>query len=85
MALGLIGGWAIASLVALGLQCERPDPWRFGPNRCVNQQALYLILALTHMLLDIIVICLPVTLLWQIQIMQQRRYYISALFVIRIL
>ena len=85
LALGLIGAWVIAALVALGLQCDHPDRWNLGPDHCVDQYALIVALAVIHMVLDVAMICLPVVLLWQIQIIQQRRYHISALFAMRIL
>lgn len=83
--LGLICGWAVAALFALGLQCEQPSPWDSNHGRCVNQYALYVILGVTHILLDLAVIALPVALLWQVQIPRQKRFNISALFASRIL
>ena len=82
--LGLIAAWVVVALLALGLQCGPPTPWASSPGRCVDQYALYVSLAVVHMLLDLAVISLPITLLWQIQIIQQRRFHISALFAIRI-
>ena len=35
--MGVIGLWAIASMIALGLQCDRPRPWKFTPGKCVDQ------------------------------------------------
>ncbi|OQE29828.1 hypothetical protein PENSTE_c002G10402 [Penicillium steckii] len=83
--LGLICGWAVAALFALGLQCEQPSPWDSSHGRCVNQYALYVILGVTHTLLDLAVIALPVALLWQVQIPRRKRFNISALFASRIL
>ncbi|OGE54603.1 hypothetical protein PENARI_c006G03754 [Penicillium arizonense] len=83
--LGLIGAWALAALVALGVQCDQPHPWSFSPERCLNQHALYISLAAFHMLLDMCVIGLPVTLLHQVQIIQWKRHHISALFAMRVL
>ncbi|KAJ5510690.1 hypothetical protein N7453_002793 [Penicillium expansum] len=45
--LGLIGAWALAALIALGKQCDEPQPWNSSPERCVNQEALYIV-ALLH-------------------------------------
>jgi len=83
--LGLICGWAVAALFALGLQCERPSPWDSSQGRCVNQYAMYVILGVAHMLLDLAVIALPIALLWQVRISQRKRFNISALFASRIL
>jgi hypothetical protein len=83
--LGLIGAWALAALVALGVQCDQPYPWSFSPERCLNQHALYISLASFHMFLDVCVIGLPVTLLHQVQIIQWKRHHISALFAMRVL
>ena len=83
--LGLICGWAVAALFALGLQCELPSPWDSSQGRCVNQYAMYVMLGVAHMLLDLAVIALPIALLWQVQISQQKRLNISALFASRIL
>ncbi|KAJ5970967.1 uncharacterized protein N7479_000885 [Penicillium vulpinum] len=83
--LGLIGTWILAALIALGKQCDQPQPWNFSPERCVNQEALYIALGGTHILLDVVVIGLPVTLLHQVQIIRWKRHQISALFAMRIL
>lgn len=83
--LGLICAWAVAALFALGLQCDQPSPWDSSRDRCVNQFAMYVIMAVAHILLDLAVIGLPVALLWQVQIIQRKRYHISALFATRLL
>lgn len=83
--LGLIGAWAITALISLGLQCDQPQPWDPRTGRCVDQYALYVALAVTHILLDVMVTSLPIILLFQVQIIQQRRYHISALFAMRLL
>ncbi|KAJ5335228.1 hypothetical protein N7452_007631 [Penicillium brevicompactum] len=82
--LGIIGAWILASLVALGTQCNHPQPWLSSPDRCVNQHALYISLGAVHMLLDMSIIALPMTLLHQVQIIQWKRHQISALFAMRI-
>ncbi|KOS36837.1 hypothetical protein ACN38_g12391 [Penicillium nordicum] len=83
--LGLISTWALAALIALGKQCDGPRPWNSSPERCVNQQVLYIALGGMHMLLDVVIIGLPVALLHQVQIIRWKRYQISALFAMRIL
>ncbi|KGO44072.1 hypothetical protein PEX2_020590 [Penicillium expansum] len=83
--LGLIGAWALAALIALGKQCDEPQPWNSSPERCVNQEALYIGLGGIHMLLDVLIIGLPVALLHQVQIIRWKRHQISALFAMRIL
>lgn len=83
--LGLISTWALAALIALGKQCDEPQPWNSSPERCVNQQVLYIALGSVHMLLDVVIIGLPVALLHQVQIIRWKRHQISALFAMRIL
>ncbi|CAG7921749.1 unnamed protein product [Penicillium olsonii] len=83
--LGMIAAWTLASLVALGTQCNHPRPWISSPDRCVNQYALYISLGAIHMILDLSIIALPMTLLHQVQIIQWKRHQISALFATRIL
>ncbi|KAJ5780642.1 hypothetical protein N7457_005802, partial [Penicillium paradoxum] len=83
--LGLIGTWMLATLFALGFQCDLPRPWYSQPERCLNQEALYITFWGLHMLLDVIIIGLPVTLLHQVQIMKWKRHQISALFGMRVL
>ncbi|KAJ5372288.1 hypothetical protein N7517_004294 [Penicillium concentricum] len=85
VALGLISIWVITALIALGKQCDQPQPWNSSPERCVNQEALYIALGGIHMLLDVVIIGLPVALLYQVQIIQWKRHQISALFGMRIL
>ena len=36
VSLGVICAWMLAALFALGLQCDRPDPWEFSSGRCVD-------------------------------------------------
>ncbi|KAK9860827.1 hypothetical protein MYU51_006133 [Penicillium brevicompactum] len=83
--LGMVVAWILASLVALGTQCNHPQPWLSSPDRCVDQHALYISLGAVHMLLDMSIIALPMTLLHQVQIIQWKRHQISALFAMRIL
>lgn len=83
--LGLISTWTLAALIALGKQCDEPQPWNSSPERCVNQQVLYIALRSMHMLLDVVIIGLPVALLHQVQIIRWKRHQISALFAMRIL
>ncbi|CAG8098535.1 unnamed protein product [Penicillium salamii] len=83
--LGMIAAWTLASLVALGTQCSQPRPWLSSPDRCVNQYALYTSLGAIHMVLDMSIIALPMTLLHQVQIIRWKRHQISALFAMRIL
>ncbi|KAJ5520452.1 hypothetical protein N7463_000905 [Penicillium fimorum] len=85
IALGFISIWIIAALIALGNQCNQPQPWNSSPEQCVNQEALYIVLGAIHMVLDVVIIGLPVTLLHQVQIIQWKRHQISALFGMRIL
>ncbi|EAU29926.1 predicted protein [Aspergillus terreus NIH2624] len=85
VALGAIGVWALASLIGLGVQCKQPEPWHFSSERCAHQHALYIGLAIVHIILDMAVIVLPVTLLWTVRMIQWRRYQISALFAIRLI
>ena len=82
--LGLIGAWALAALIALGVQCNQPEPWNFGADRCVNQHALYIGLTVVHILLDVVVIILPVIMLFKVQMSKKKRFKGSVLFVVRV-
>ncbi|KAJ5124383.1 uncharacterized protein N7515_008208 [Penicillium bovifimosum] len=79
VALCLIGTWSLTAFIALSTQCNQPRPWDFRPDRCINQEALYITLGGIHMILDL------VSLLHQVQIIQWKRHQISALFAMRIL
>ncbi|KAJ5252305.1 hypothetical protein N7489_002715 [Penicillium chrysogenum] len=83
--LGLVSTWTLASLIALGNQCDQPQPWNSSTGRCVDREVLYIALGGVHMLLDVVIIGLPVTLLHQVQILRWKRHQISALFAMRIL
>ncbi|KAL4891992.1 hypothetical protein BDV59DRAFT_180642 [Aspergillus ambiguus] len=80
-----IGLWALAALIALGVQCKQPDPWYFYPGRCPNQHGLYIGLAVVHIILDMVVTVLPIALLCTVRIMKWRRHQISALFAMRLI
>jgi hypothetical protein len=85
VAMGVTATWAIAAIVALAVQCKPPEPWDFRPGRCVNQEALYIILAVCHIVLDLVVIGLPIAMMWNVQISEAKRRQICGLFALRIM
>ncbi|QMW44943.1 hypothetical protein G4B11_008363 [Aspergillus flavus] len=85
MLLGLIGAWAITFTIALAIQYARSPWWSLSSSRYMDQEALYTGLAVTHILLDIGLVVLPMILMWKVQMSQWKCFQICALFGLRFL
>ncbi|OAX85588.1 hypothetical protein ACJ72_00002 [Emergomyces africanus] len=83
--LGVVFAWGIAGIVALAVQCDPPRPWDFGEGRCINQQALYIGLAVLSITTDIALVILPFFLVFQVQLPTRKRLTIASFFCMRIL
>lgn len=85
MLLGLIGAWTITFTIALAIQYARSPFWSLSSSRYMDQEALYTGLAVTHILLDIGLVVLPMILMWKVQMSQWKCFQICALFGLRFL
>jgi hypothetical protein len=83
--LGIIGLWAAAAVISLAVQCDPPYTSDSSLGRCVNQEVLFIILAVCSIITDLAVILLPIALVWNVQITTMKRLHISALFGLRIM
>jgi hypothetical protein len=82
--LGITAVWTIAAVISLAVQCDLPTPWDSTPERCINQQALYIGLSVGNILLDIAAVVLPFILVWNVKLPTAKRAQISGLFALRI-
>ncbi|KAB8257597.1 hypothetical protein BDV32DRAFT_152185 [Aspergillus pseudonomiae] len=85
MLLGLIGAWTIAFTIALAVECAQTQVWDLNLGRRMNEEALYTGLAVSHILLDIGLVVLPMILMWKVQMSQWKCFQICALFGLRVL
>ncbi|KKZ68502.1 hypothetical protein EMCG_05861 [[Emmonsia] crescens] len=83
--LGVITTWAVVGIIAIAAQCDPPRPWDFGEGRCINQQVLYIGLAVLSIITDIALVVLPFFLVFQVQLPTRKRLTIVSFFCIRIL
>ncbi|GAB1197206.1 hypothetical protein APSETT444_006497 [Aspergillus pseudonomiae] len=85
MLLALIGAWTIAFTIALAVECAQTQVWDLNLGRRMNEEALYTGLAVSHILLDIGLVVLPMILMWKVQMSQWKCFQICALFGLRVL
>ncbi|OJD16378.1 hypothetical protein AJ78_03442 [Emergomyces pasteurianus Ep9510] len=83
--LGVVSAWGVVGIVSLAVQCDPPRPWDFSEGRCVNQQALYISLAVLSIITDIALVVLPFFLVFQVQLPTRKRLTIVSFFCMRIL
>jgi len=83
--LGVIGLWAVSSIIALACQCDFPHPWDFTNGRCINQSGLYYSIGVINILTDVAIVALPIVTMWTVQVSQQKRWLVNSLFAVRLL
>ncbi|PIG79925.1 hypothetical protein AARAC_010355, partial [Aspergillus arachidicola] len=83
--LWLVGAWTITFTLALAIQYAQPQVWNLNSGRCIDQQALYTGLAVSHILLDIGLVVLPMILMKKVQMSKWKCFQICALFGLRVL
>ncbi|KAJ5612061.1 hypothetical protein N7510_005255 [Penicillium lagena] len=82
----VIIAWTIASILALVLRCTISAPWKWNvPDQCINQIALFQVIAALNIITDIGIVVLPCMLLRTVQLSRGKRFRIMALLASRIL
>ena len=83
--MGVIGAWAVSSIIALACQCHSPRPWDFTNGRCISQSGLYYSIGVLNILTDVVIVALPIITMWTVQVSQQKRWLVNGLFAVRLL
>ncbi|KAF4463710.1 hypothetical protein FALBO_9475 [Fusarium albosuccineum] len=50
---GLIGAWAVSSIVASFFQCSLPEPWDYVNGQCFNQSVFWIYIDLMNIVTDL--------------------------------
>lgn len=80
--IAVVAVWAISGCVALAVQCHLPKPWLWAAGACLDQQALYLYIAIMNVITDIALVAIPTYLMFLTK--SAARYQVIALFSTRI-
>ncbi|KAB8204884.1 hypothetical protein BDV34DRAFT_110518 [Aspergillus parasiticus] len=83
--LWLVGAWTFAFTIALAIQYAQLQVWNLNFGRRIDQEALYTGLAVSHILLDIGLVVLPMILMRKVQMSKWKCFQICALFGLRVL
>lgn len=85
--LGLCVAWFIASTTVAIIQClpihaawdvQLQPPT--GPAQCMDKQKLYWGVGISNLLLDVLILCLPMPVIWTLQLNKQRKLAITFIF-----
>ncbi|KAK5108537.1 hypothetical protein LTR62_008193 [Meristemomyces frigidus] len=76
--------WAVSTIVALGLQCGPPNPWRLGESRCINLHSLNLGIDLTNILSEACLILIPAAMMPRVQTNWNTRLLVIVCFACRL-
>jgi hypothetical protein len=88
--LGLIGVWALASVLVLGLQCSAPNRWALGPTSgpnaetCIDQYAMLVAIRVIDIGIDVGIILLPGLMMRSVQVSANKRWMVVMLFATRL-
>ena len=74
--------WAISGVTALATQCRSPKPWMSVAGACLDQQALYLYIAVVNVLTDVALVAIPTYLMFLTR--SEARYEVITLFSARL-
>ncbi|KAH8700111.1 hypothetical protein BGW36DRAFT_424948 [Talaromyces proteolyticus] len=78
--IGVITAWAVASIVALAVQCSSPHPWDFVDGKCIDQAALFRAIGAINMITDLGLIILPCVVLWGYRYQRRRGVPVAVAF-----
>ncbi|KAL4794837.1 hypothetical protein BDV19DRAFT_364010 [Aspergillus venezuelensis] len=81
---GVVIAWTIFAILGLALQCELPEPWLYGPDRCAGRGAILYPIALFNVLTEIILVILPFVMMHNVQMVWHKRVKILSSFSSRI-
>ncbi|KAF2469111.1 uncharacterized protein BDR25DRAFT_170427, partial [Lindgomyces ingoldianus] len=82
---GLIILWAISSIFTAVFQCGPKLPWNTDHSKCINEKAFLEYSGATNALTDLLLVCLPVWIIYPLQMPIKTRLTVISFFISRIL
>ncbi|KAL4740691.1 hypothetical protein BDV11DRAFT_184647 [Aspergillus similis] len=79
-----IAGWTVFALFSISFQCQLPETWRYSPERCAGEGALFYPIAVFNILTEIILVTLPFIMMQNVQMESQKKTKILSSFTSRI-
>lgn len=78
--------WNIAEILSDIFQCH-PIMGAWNPafvftNRCINLQAYFWGISASNMVLDIIILCLPLRMVWSLRVPRKQKYMLLGIFLL---
>lgn len=77
--------WAFSSILILLFQCDTPRVWDVITNECIDQRAIWNYINAVNIILDICLIWLPFTVVWELKTKLTRKLVVMSCFATRIL
>ncbi|KAL4772668.1 hypothetical protein BDW60DRAFT_186713 [Aspergillus nidulans var. acristatus] len=76
----VIAGWTVFALFSISFQCQLPETWRYTPERCAGEGALFYPIAVFNILTEIILVILPFIMMQNVQMASQKKVKILSSF-----
>ena len=78
--------WAIAAICCIFFQC-RPISGAWNPNhlftdRCIDLRTYFQCISGAHMVLDIIILCMPLRVIYKLELPADQKLMVSGIFMI---
>lgn len=77
--------WTIASFFASAFQCTPPKTWLYTSGKCFDQTTFWVAYAIIDMLTDLVIMCLPILLLYKLQLSMSKKINVCFAFSFRLL
>ena len=76
--------WLMAALFCLALQCnteaERYNPESLFSDQCIDLKAYWMTITSTNMALDLIILCMPLYMVWNLRLAIRQKLALSGIF-----
>lgn len=77
--------WTVASILASAFQCTPPKTWLYTSGECFDQTSFWVAYAVIDMLTDLVIMCLPILLLYKLQLPLSKKVNVCFAFSFRLL
>lgn len=75
--------WVVVSIFLILFQCHIPETWNFISNTCVDRNAMWNFINVFNMLVDVALVCLPITIMWNLRVHSTQKAIVMACFAAR--
>ena len=84
IALALVIGWFISTLSAIIFQCTPVEgAWNQpAAKHCINARAFFLGNGTASMIMDVLILCLPMPMVWRLQLNRKRKLALTGMFLL---